>query len=243
MDTIRAPDFRLVSCQATLFTPEGAVSSVKLMQGLLPKWTELFDAEPTLGLVAEGLPREVPRLVLESTSQEWRCQIASARIDLFWQKPVTDLAEITLDAFFNEAIQRLNEYREFLDTRVGRLAAVLNRYAGHPTPGPFIARYFCQERLHAGPLAQLESCEVHTHQRLVLAERFKVNLWVRSKTGTLSSGQESSPIVVVEQDLNTLLEDMETQAFTSEDIKKFFLATVTQFDESLQLYYPAEGQP
>ena len=39
-----------------------------------------------------------------------------------------------------------------------------------------------------------------------------------------------------EIDLNTLSEDMDTQAFSKEDIEKFFLATVPQFDESLQLY-------
>jgi hypothetical protein len=48
--------------------------------------------------------------------------------------------------------------------------------------------------------------------------------------------------VLVEQDLNTLLEDMGTQTFSKEDIERFFVATVPQFDEILQLYYPVEGQ-
>lgn len=242
MDIITAQDFRLVSCQATLFTPDEEVSSAKLVRELLPKWADRFDADPTILPASAGIPPEIPRLILQSTSQTWRCQIASARIDLFWLKSVADPSNIPLDAFFREAIQRLNEYGEFLGARVGRMAAVLNRYAEHPAPGLFLTRHFCQDRWLTGPLAQLENCELHTHRRLSLAERFQVNFWVRSKTGTLSSGQESSPVVVVEQDLNTLLEDMETQAFTSGDIEKFFLATVTQFDESLQLYYPREDQ-
>lgn len=76
----------------------------------------------------------------------------------------------------------------------------------------------------------------------MLTRKFQVNLWVRSKTAALSSAQGSRPIVLVEQDLNTLSEDMDTQAFSKEDIEKFFLATVPQFDESLQLYYPWEDQ-
>jgi hypothetical protein len=155
---------------------------------------------------------------------------------------VADVPEPTTQEFFSEASQRLNEYREFLDARAGRMAAVLNRYAEHPTPGPYIAKHFCQERWLTEPLAPPENFELHAHRHFVLAEKFQVNLWVRSKTGTISSAQGNLPIVLVEQDLNTLLEDMETQTFSKQDIEKFFVATVPKFDEILQLYYPAEGQ-
>jgi hypothetical protein len=46
---------------------------------------------------------------------------------------------------------------------------------------------------------------------------------------------------LVDQDLNTLAEDMEEREFSKEDIEKFFVATVPQFDKTLQLYYPVEG--
>jgi hypothetical protein len=187
VDIITAQDFRLASCQATLFTPDEEVSSIKLIRGLLPKWTERFDAEPPSMPVADGLPRETPRLILESQSHVWRCQIASARIDLFWRKTIVDPSDITLDEFFRVAIQLLNEYQEFLGARVARIAAVLNRYAEHPTPGPFVAWHFCQERWFPPSHTDIESCELHVHKRFVLAEQFQVNLWVRSKTNALSS--------------------------------------------------------
>lgn len=242
MEIITAHDFRLASCQATLFTPDAEVSIVKVLQEVLPQWAELFDAEPTIVSAAEGLPREIPRLILESKSQMWRCQIASARIDLFWRKPVADSPDITLEAFFREAIQRLNEYRESLESRVGRIAAVLNRYAEHPRPGVFIARHFCQNRWLTGPLAQVENFELHAHERSMLSGHFQVNVWVRSKTGTISSDQQNRAIVLVEQDLNTPLEDMETQDFVKEEIERFFGATGPKFNEILHLYYPVGEQ-
>jgi hypothetical protein len=46
---------------------------------------------------------------------------------------------------------------------------------------------------------------------------------------------------LVDQDLNTLAEDMEEREFSKEDIERFFVAMVPKFDKTLQLYYPVEG--
>jgi hypothetical protein len=105
-----------------------------------------------------------------------------------------------------------------------------------------IAGHFCQDRWLTGPLAQVENFELHAHKSFVLAGRFRVNMWVRSKTGAISSDQKNRPVVLVEQDLNTPLEDMEMQAFVEEDIEQFFVATEPKFEEILQLYYPAGEQ-
>lgn len=241
MDTPTLKDFRLASCQATLFTPDEEVSNAKLVKGLLPGWVDLFDAEPISVPAPQGLPREVPRLILESKSGVWRCEIASARINLFWRKPQADAPEQTLTQFFSKATTLLNEYREFLGARVGRIAAVLNRYTQHPTPGLFLARHFCQERWLTGPLNRPGHFELHAHKRFSLADRFLVNSWVRNKTGQLSAGEENKPVVLVEQDLNTLAEETETKTFTKEDLEGFFAAAVTEFDVILRLYYPEEN--
>lgn len=188
MNVLTFEDFRLASYQATLFTPDEEVSSVKLIKGLLPRWTERFDAEPTIVPAMEGIPREVPRLILQSKSEDWRCEIASARINLFWRKPKADAPEPTLAQFFAEATRLLNEYREFLGARVGRIAAVLKRYAQHPSPGLFLAKHFCRESWLTRPLNRPEHFELHAHKRFSLAGRFDVNSWVRSKTGKLSPG-------------------------------------------------------
>ncbi len=62
MNALTFEDFRLASYQATLFTPDEEVSSVKLVKGLLPQWVERFDADPIAVPAMEGIPREVPRL-------------------------------------------------------------------------------------------------------------------------------------------------------------------------------------
>ena len=61
MSDLAAKDFHVASCQATLFTPEEAVSAVKLIKGLLPSWVSRFDQEPMVLPFGGEVPREIPR--------------------------------------------------------------------------------------------------------------------------------------------------------------------------------------
>jgi len=216
------------------------VSVARLLGGLLHRWLERFDDEPTMLPSAEALPREVPRIILNSRTSVWRCEIASARINLFWRRAPGATA-IGIEEFFREALPLLTAYRDFLDARVGRIAAVLNRFARHPAPGLFLARHFCRERWLTGPLNRPESFELHAHKRFELSRQLPVNSWVRAKTGRLGGGDgDATPIVLVEQDLNTVPEEAPTRAFTIDEIRHFFEATTEEFDTILALYFPME---
>ena len=129
MSDLAAKDFHVASCQATLFTPEEAVSAVKLIKGLLPSWVSRFDQEPMVLPFGGEVPREIPRLILQSKDGARRCEIASERINLLWRKVSPDAPEPTLAEFYGDASLQLVEYQQFLGARVGRIAAVINRYA------------------------------------------------------------------------------------------------------------------
>jgi hypothetical protein len=223
--------------QAALFTPDEEVSAAKLLQGLAPTWAKRFDGEPMVVPSQLGLPPEVPKLILHSRDQSWRCEIASARINIHWLKSQESTPRIGLDRFYDEAVALLHQYRGFLRARVGRLAAVITRFAYHASPGPFLARHFCQERWLVAPFNRPESFELHAHKKFPMAD-FTVNSWVRSKTGLLGSKGEQRPIVLVEQDLNTLGEETETRDFSEGEINAFFRASVGELDTILNLYYP-----
>jgi hypothetical protein len=237
-DKLNSKDFQLAMCQAVLFTPDEEVSAPKLIKTLLPKWMERFDADPVILPHEEGMPREIPRLILRSRTDAWRCEISSARINLLWQRPKVDVAIPTISSFYEGAVRFLSEYYELLECRVGRLAAVLRRYAPYQFPGLYLANHFCKESWLDKPFNRPENFELHTHKRFVLAEKFEVNSWVRNKTGTLSSEKEKEPIVLVEQDLNTPSEHAQERSFTGAEINDFFSAVVPEFDIILRMYYP-----
>jgi hypothetical protein len=232
--------FRLASCQATLFTPDAEISTTKLLDGLVHRWKGRFDADPVIVPANEDNPREDPQMILGSTSGNWRCEIASMRINLFWRRTNTTTAEPTLFEFYAEATRMLNEYREFLNARVGRMAAGVNRFVEHATPGLFLARHFCKDRWSAAPLNRPENFELHAHKRYRLAGEFEVNSWVRNRTGTVS-GEPPHPIVSVEQELDTLAEDSDRRRFSAEEIARFFGECSYVFDSILWLYYPEGG--
>ncbi len=235
---ISAHDFALATCQATIFTPDEEVSAVKVIKGLLPRWLDKFDSEPII-LPTPG-PREVPKVILQSSTGAWRCEVGSERINIFWQRLKSDLPVLSMSEFFAEATRLFLDYRQAIQPRVGRLAAVITRYALQQSPGLFLSRHFCQEKWHSAPLNRPQSFELHVHKQFLMANQFQVNSWVRSKTGTLQQENAPQEIVLVEQDLNTASEGMESRSYDMDEMRRFFEVVIPEFDTILNLYFPRE---
>jgi hypothetical protein len=236
---VQANDFHLASCQATLFTPDADVSASLLMRELLPKWGDRFDGDPVMMPSLEGLPIEVPRIILESKSHEWRCEIALARVSIFQRKVSQDGEDLVLANFYSDASQMLAEYASTAKPRVARLAALVNWFAVHDAPGLLLARHFCNEQQLSGPMNRPENFELHAHKRYALLDTM-VNSWVRNKSGRILLGTEPGPIVVVEQDLNTLAEEADSRSFNEQQFRAFFEMVPNELVHILQLYYPTE---
>jgi hypothetical protein len=238
---LHAAAFRLASAQATIFTPDASISTAQLVRDLLPKWlNEPFDGEPLIlpQPPVDALPRDIPRVVLQSSKGEMRCELAAARVNMYWTRTSANTPDPDLGAFFARTTGLFSDYLRVLPTRVGRLAAVINRFAQHESPGAFLAEQFCKPELRRAPFNRPESFELHAHKKFALSGRFEVNSWVRNKTGASHFDELSSAIVLVEQDLNTLAESAAAEAFTEQDISEYFALCARNFDNILALYYP-----
>src|SRR5438067_12043443 len=86
MTTLAAPDFSVASAQATAFTPDQDVPIGKFIREMLPRWNDPFSADPTVLPALEGAPAEIPRVIIESADAQWRCEVAPARLNIFWRK-------------------------------------------------------------------------------------------------------------------------------------------------------------
>jgi hypothetical protein len=77
----------------------------------------------------------------------------------------------------------------------------------------------------------------------MIEQRFEVNSWCRCKTGLVEQGepQARSPVIIVEQDLNTLAEDMDTREFTVQEIAGFYASMPEELAQMLDLYFPGRG--
>ena len=239
MEELTASSFELASCQATIFTPDGDLAVSKVMKDLYPSLAALFDGEPTiLPPIPEGAPLEIPRIILESTSHEWRCDFSRGRVNVYWRRPKSTGAGLALGDFFGKAVEILLQYAAQLSPRIARLAALATRFSVQEKPGLFLARHFCKDRWDKAPLNRPENFELHAHKKFTLSGDLTVNSWARSKTGKLSGDGDEKLIVLFEQDLNTLAEETSERDFCEAEIKRFFGAVATELDGILGLYYP-----
>ena len=237
MPSVASDQLQLASGQATFFTPDSTVSGGAFARRLLSKWCAFFDAEPVQIPVPGNAPQEVPRVILQTSNNEWRCEIALSRINVHWHKQDFAKASIAPEEFFAKALDLLLEFATTFDLRIGRLAAVTGRYTEAADPGKSLARHFCLRKWLNGPLNRPQSFELHAHKRYELGP-FAVNSWARSKTGLLKDGADLRPIILFEQDINTLAEELSDKAFTEEEARAFFGFVAAELLSIAQAYFP-----
>ena len=73
-------------------------------------------------------------------------------------------------------------------------------------------------------------------------ESFEVNSWVRVKSAIVTFKPTNLALssIIVEQDINTLSELIETRIYSMEEINSFFYNILPEFDKILNLYFPTE---
>lgn len=239
MQTLTAADFLDNSYQATIFTPDGDLSVSKVMKDFYPSQSNLFNGEPTiLPPIPEGAPAEIPRIILVSNTGEWRCEMSPVRINMFWRRTKSTTTDVNIVDFFQKAVGILLRYCNSANARVGRLAGIVSRFAEHDSPGLFLARHFCQEKWEQAPLNRPENFELHAHKTFDLGGEIKVNSWARNKAGKLVADDSEKPIVLFEQDINTLADDSSSTNLKEVEIKHFFNLVAVELNTILGLYYP-----
>ncbi|MGD0626600.1 MAG: hypothetical protein ABSB32_18040 [Thermodesulfobacteriota bacterium] len=231
---LKLSDFEISFCQASIFTPDLTSSVRKLLTEFYSSVADTFDDEPSIFVPGPpNMPNEVPRIVFRNISKAWRFEIAPARVNLIWEKSDPEI-HILKDDFFNRAVELFGIFSNLFAPKIGRVAALLHRFAKHPTPGLYLARHFCKPEHIQGALNRAENFELNAHKRYTLDDKYHVNSWARNKSGST----KSEPVIIFEQDLNTLSEEIESQKFDMNDLKNFFGSVLVEFDKILNLYYP-----
>jgi hypothetical protein len=221
-DKIEFSDFRLFWCQAVIFTPDEEISVAKLLKLLSSKWSDKFDTDPLIISVNEPVPREIPKISLKNTANTWHCSMASASFNIIWQKNNQEEESISLLSFFEEAIGFIDEYKKLTGTRVGRVGAKIHYIVQNDNPGLFLASHFCREHWLKQPFNRPKSFELSSHKVYKFDDELYVNSWVRNIAREIVIKGEKLPVILVEQDINTLAEIINDMDFSQERIKTFF---------------------
>lgn len=230
--------FQTSALQATIYTPDMDHSPAKVMKQFFPKCADTFGAAPESLPNLPGLPPEVPRVIFRDEKNIFRLEIAASRINYFKQCAPEQTDQCSSMEFFDSAVKLFTLFKEEMECRVARLAAVRTVFAYNETPGLALARHFCKDTWEKEPLNRPESFELHSHKIYTLIDDFTVNSWARNKTGTAIKDNQRHRIIVFEQDLNTLAESINDKDYSPAEINQFYDAVKPEFDNILCQYYP-----
>lgn len=238
-----ARDFRTAHVQLSLFTPGLQLRPGKVLAFLVADYGEQFDGDPvSLPKFPGDLPVEVPQLILQSADGKLKLQASAARLDVF--KGGESFSEEEIAAHLDWATGLGLSYLHRTQAHAARVACVLHRMADDANPARALSSHFCKQRWTDTALNRPGDFELHAHKRFRLDDLFEINSWVRCKTAVRveedkEKGKVSAPnLILVEQDFNSLAEQMEERELRQEEIRRFFALAPAEMRHVLGLYFP-----
>jgi hypothetical protein len=232
-------EFTLQLVQTVVFTPEhAAFASGKAVATILASSQDRFDGEMQVLPLPAEVPPEIPPVQLRSSDGRWGLSMAPARIDSVW-RILAGASPPSLLAVVSECALVQERYVREMRVRVGRVALIVHRVCPVENPAQALIERFCNEASRREPFNRSESFEIHNHK--VYAPRregidYEVNSWVRCKTAKLVA--DNRPVILVEQDMNTLATELESRRFEPVQLHAFFQMAAVEADEILRKYFP-----
>ncbi|MFH1360664.1 MAG: hypothetical protein ABIJ41_06460 [Candidatus Omnitrophota bacterium] len=237
----QAKNFKIFSCQCSIFTPLLTFSPNKIHIAIAGKYAEILNGNPVLLPLPEDAPKEIPRIILSSGDGKLKLEIANSRVNFFRFRKESD-TEIDFPSFLELNLSIVKDYIECTSAKIGRIALVIRRFVETEDPGKILAKHFCKEKfcMEDSKLScfnRPENFEIHSHKKYPLPKsKTIVNSWVRCKSGLLKNIKQ--PIVFVEQDFNTLAEDQDKLDYDAERIAAFYMESFNEQAEILKKYFP-----
>jgi len=229
---IKGKDFNIFKIQASIFTPALQFSQTQILGSLVNKFSTLFDGAPLSIPLPQDAPSDIPRLTLRDGNGRIKFEIALSRANFFiFQK---EEAIIDGQEFFKLCLPIFEEYIKLSNAKVGRMAIVAVNILKQEAPGLIIAQHFCKDRWFSNA-APPENFEVHFHKKCEFSG-FNVNNWFRCKSGFLV--KDKAKVIIVEEDINTLAEDLAAKDFDLSKITNFLRDSFKKQRELLETYFP-----
>lgn len=231
--------FAISQVQAVIYTPEAdQFSQADTLATILSRYASRFNGPVQALPLPPNAPPGLPSLILTSSDNAFKLQAGPARIDSFWGRTPGGNADDALSC-----IEVLDHYvrNTGKPPRIGRVALVITRIADHKSPARELIERFCNAEAAERLFRNSESFEIHNHKVYELqATGLRINSWMRCKAVRMIEPEEKN-IVLVEQDLNTIAEDVTHHALDADKIAEFFKSAAGEANDILCKYFPERG--
>ena len=239
--TLQADNFKVTALRLVAFTPIHAdFNQSATLAAVLGKFAKRFDGEVQAIPLPGEVPPDFPRIQLASTDGRWMFAAAPSRVTSSWN--LKNVKETTrLDDVVASSMEPLKHHISANGAQVGRIAIVIKRACQVENSAETLIDRFCRDEVKnpdssQTPLRNSKNFEIHNYKRYGLQAELTINSWVRCRSETM--GTDAISVVTVEQDMNTLAEEIETRRFNAEEIDVFFDKCVSEADEILEKYFP-----
>lgn len=222
---------RFNAFQGILFTST-QIPTARILGRLLERFGDRFNGAPTVLPIPLEVNPDIPRIMLQSADNRWGLEVGLSRINFRWLQMADD-QQLQPTEFRDHFLRFVEGLLQVEPMQIGRLAYALTRYVLSETPASLIAEHLCREQIVQKP--NLENLEVHIHTRKRLANAFDVNEWTRFKSGLLNlPNTPSRKIALVEQDINTLAENVAATHFGIDEVRRFAESSSREVTETLR---------
>ena len=233
---IKAAHFDISSIQCSIFTPGFSYPPTAFLAYLLGRWGSKFDGQPLSIPLPDDAPPGVAGIVLTSKDKSFNMDVSRYRTNVSWNR-TSSVVALDVLSVIDEMTDILQNITRDQRISVGRLAFILNRFAPLEDVAKILAAHFCKEEWFTTTLNQPDNFELHVHKKHALGtEELDVNNWFRVRTGHVVVDSKSA--VLVQQDINTIAEELESRHFELEQIQTFFHEAIKLDDQVLAQYFP-----
>lgn len=238
-------EFSVVRATGAVFTPEFNIGNVlKIANLAMDLAGDRLDGEPTIMPLSQDAPPEIPRIILRSSDKLLSFSVAPVRTSLEFRVPPEAMVDmIDYPSYYSGMGVFFSDYSKALDLRVQRLGYVTERLTAKDDVISYVLKRFCDsgQTGEGRPFHGTKRFEIHSMKNYEW-KGLRINSWVRIKClQACAADGETKPVLLVENDLNTLSYDEDPGAvFTPSDMNRFFSEIPDHLDEILQLYFPEE---
>lgn len=231
--------FAIASVQTAMFTPDhSAFIGSQVVATIMRQFGERFSGDMQVLPAPPTVPLEFPRVVLKSSDGSQEVNAAPARFNYVWNRVGLDTS-VTLRETLDQCVEVLEQYVRERGVRVGRLGLVVQRACPNETPAQTLIQRFCTEESQREPFNRSATFEIHNHKEYAPTYQgvdYRINSWVRCQCGFVES--ESTPVIVVIQDLNTMAAELDQRQFDADGIGVFFSMVCDEAEAIIKKYFP-----
>jgi hypothetical protein len=233
-----ANSFRVISCQANIYTPELQFRTSRVLAYLLEKHADKFNADPISFPIPADAPAEFPRIVLQSADKGLTLQASPASLAVTRQADAIQLG--ALKDFLEFALSVFTGYLEAMPCQARRVACVVNRFAPDANGAKSLAAHFCNDHLLADALNRPSDFELHAAKQFKFGGWLGISSWFRCRSVSLKVGEAPAvPGVMMIQDFNSaVVEHEDAKPFSTEEVCRFFRNAPEELQVVVNRYFP-----